>query len=98
MPDIDRSRAELQAIFADNTTGAISEQDIRDFVASIYINDEVDNLLLIKADASDLTAHTGNSSNPHSVTAAQVGAYTTGATDTLLAAKLTKATAGGVWI
>ncbi len=34
-----------------------------------------------KADASALTTHTGNTSNPHSVTAAQAGAVPTSATD-----------------
>lgn len=48
--------------------------------------------LASKADASTLSSHTGNTSNPHSVTAAQVGAYTTGAVDTLLAAKASAAT------
>lgn len=40
-----------------------------------------------KADASTLTAHTSSTSNPHSTTAAQVGAYSTSQADTLLAAK-----------
>ena len=47
------------------------------------------------ATASDLSSHTGNTSNPHSVTAAQVGAYTSGATDTLLAAKVSKTASTG---
>ncbi|HEV7297761.1 MAG TPA: hypothetical protein VGN72_00225 [Tepidisphaeraceae bacterium] len=40
-----------------------------------------------KAALSDLTAHTGNTSNPHSTTASQVGAYTTAQVDTLLTDK-----------
>ena len=36
--------------------------------------DELSSSLLKKASASDLTAHTGNESNPHGVTAEQVGA------------------------
>ena len=47
------------------------------------------------ATASDLSSHTGNTSNPHSVTAAQVGAYTTGSVDTLLAAKVSKTASTG---
>src|SRR4051812_10384962 len=39
------------------------------------------------ATASDLTTHTANTSNPHSVTAAQTGAYDTSDVDALLAAK-----------
>ena len=39
------------------------------------------------AAASALTAHTGNTSNPHATTAAQVGAYSAAQTDTLLSGK-----------
>jgi hypothetical protein len=35
--DTERTEAELQALFADNTTGNISPQDIRDFVVSTLI-------------------------------------------------------------
>lgn len=38
----------------------------------------LDTALEAKADEADLTAHTGNTNNPHSVTAAQVGADPTG--------------------
>lgn len=48
----------------------------------------------ITANLFTLTSHTSNTSNPHSTTAAQVGAYTTGQTDTLLAAKENTITAG----
>ena len=47
------------------------------------------------ATASGLSSHTSNTSNPHSVTAAQVGAYTTGSVDTLLAAKVSKTASTG---
>lgn len=47
-----------------------------------------------KATTAALTSHTGNTSNPHSVTAAQTGAYTTGQTDTLLGAKANTADLG----
>lgn len=40
-----------------------------------------------KANASDLTSHTGNKSNPHSVTASQVGAYTKAEVDSKLSGK-----------
>ena len=43
--------------------------------------------LLLKADKSALDNHEGNTKNPHKVTAAQVGAYTTGEIDGKLAAK-----------
>jgi hypothetical protein len=49
--------------------------------------DDVDTAIAAKASASALAAHTSNTSNPHGVTAAQVGAYSTSAADTLLAAK-----------
>jgi hypothetical protein len=69
-------------------------------VAAMYTSAQVDTLLASKAttaalssglagkaDASTLAAHTGNTGNPHSVSAAQVGAYTTAEADTLLAGK-----------
>lgn len=40
-----------------------------------------------KANASDLTSHTGNKNNPHGVTAAQVNAYTKSEVDTKLETK-----------
>ena len=43
--------------------------------------------LSLKADKSALDNHEGNTKNPHKVTAAQVGAYTTGEIDGKLAAK-----------
>ena len=43
--------------------------------------------LAAKASASALSTHIADTANPHAVTAAQVGAYTSGAVDTLLAAK-----------
>ena len=59
------------------------------------LQEEVDS----KADASTLTSHTGNKSNPHGVTAAQVGAYTKSEIDstvsslnTSISGKATKAT------
>jgi hypothetical protein len=47
--------------------------------------DELQNA--VNAAESAITAHTGSTSNPHSVTAAQVGAYTSGQIDTLLTSK-----------
>jgi len=41
MPDTPRTRPELQALFADNLVGAISAQDLRDFVASVKLISEV---------------------------------------------------------
>ena len=43
--------------------------------------------LAAKASASALSTHIADTANPHAVTAAQVGAYTTTQADTLLAAK-----------
>jgi hypothetical protein len=61
-------------------------------LANIYSKSEVDALVAAidlspYATTAALTSHTGDTSNPHSVTAAQVGAYTTLQADTLLAAK-----------
>lgn len=39
----------------------------------VYTTQEADSLLSDKADESDLTVHTGSTSNPHAVTAVQVG-------------------------
>lgn len=36
MADVERSLAALQALFADNTAGDISEQDLRDFLVSCF--------------------------------------------------------------
>ena len=36
MPDTKRSLADLQTLLADNVGGAISPQDIRDFLISVY--------------------------------------------------------------
>lgn len=38
MPDTRRTWAELAALFADNTAGAISAQDLRDFLASVQVH------------------------------------------------------------
>lgn len=37
MTDTQRSRVTLQSLFADNSTGEISPQDLRDFVASVKL-------------------------------------------------------------
>ena len=42
----------------------------------VYNKDNVDSLLSNKADSSTLTNHINNKSNPHNVTASQVGTYT----------------------
>lgn len=51
------------------------------------IVDVLNEAIAAKASTSDLTQHTGNQSNPHKVTAAQVGAYTKEAADLAFAAK-----------
>jgi hypothetical protein len=74
MPDQIRSQAELIAAFANNTSGNITPQNARDFITTV------------EPDA--LRSHLApDTSNPHQVTAAQVGAYTTSQADSLLAAK-----------
>lgn len=40
MSDTQRSRTTLQGLFADNTTGEISPQDLRDFLASVKLYTE----------------------------------------------------------
>lgn len=47
--------------------------------------DALEQVATSKASASDLTSHTGNKSNPHEVTAAQIGAATTTALNDLTA-------------
>ena len=42
--DSTRTRTQLETIFADNITGAVSEQDLRDFVKSIYLSAETDTI------------------------------------------------------
>ena len=46
----------------------------------------------VQAYNANIQSHISSSSNPHSVTAAQVGAYTTAQTDTLLDGKISKVT------
>ena len=41
MPDTIRTLAELNALFADNTTGAVSEQDFRDAIISGLVHTEI---------------------------------------------------------
>lgn len=51
-------------------TKPLEESDVSSFQ---YTNNQIDTFLLAKADDADLTSHTGNTSNPHSVTKTQVG-------------------------
>jgi hypothetical protein len=118
------NQSQLIAEFPDNSTGAITPQNVRDLIQSVPLltNNLSDvnagtartNLGLGSAataaatafDAAgaatsaagtvqaNLTTHTSNTSNPHAVTAAQVGAYTTGQVNTALADYLPLA--GGV--
>lgn len=50
---------------------------------------DITNLQNSKADKTDLNTHVTNKENPHEVTAAQVGAYTTGQVDNMLEAYAT---------
>ncbi len=72
--------------------GTASTHPASDFATAAHTHAESDVTGLVadlaaKASAASLSTHTGNTSNPHAVTAAQVGAYTTAQADTLLAAK-----------
>jgi hypothetical protein len=60
MPDIVRTQAQLITDFANNTTGAITAQGLRNFVVTV------------EPDA--LRAHIASTTNPHSTTYTQVGA------------------------
>lgn len=66
------SRLNSLADSDDTTLDQLSE-----IVAYIKSNKSlIDSVTTSKANASDLTAHTGNKNNPHGVTASQVGALT----------------------
>lgn len=52
-----------------------------------YTEAQIDTFLSAKLDGATFLAHTGDDANPHQVDAAQVGAYTTTQTDTLLGTK-----------
>lgn len=60
------------------------------------ISDATQTALNLKADAVDLTNHVDDNQNPHSVTAAQLGVYTSAQADTLLAGKAAASHALGV--
>ena len=51
---------------------------------------DLQSALDLKASSGALSSHTSDVSNPHSVSAAQVGAYTTGEVDSLVSAKADK--------
>ena len=54
MADTKRTLAALTALFADNTAGDISAQDLRDFLISVYGSRRVDN---VTADTTLTTDH-----------------------------------------
>ncbi len=66
-----------------NLVGAIAYSDLTDALAT-YIDS--------KASQASLDAHTSSTNNPHLTTAHQVGAYTSGETDSLLSAKVDNTT------
>lgn len=71
-----------------SSAGVITVND--DSHAHVISNvDGLQSALDAKAASSTLTSHTGNTSNPHSVTAAQVGAYTKAEVDSALSGKAT---------
>ena len=57
MPDTQRTTSALQALFADNTAGDISAQDLRDFTVSSY--NRLDDLLLTYVNQFRLSTETG---------------------------------------
>lgn len=48
-------------------------EGIKELVGDTSVSTQINEAVSSKAEASDLTAHTGNTSNPHSVTKTQVG-------------------------
>lgn len=69
----DTSRAAASALSA-----------LQSLVGDTAVSTQISNAIASKANSSDLTSHTGNKSNPHGVTCAQIGAapqYTYGTTD-----------------
>lgn len=84
--------AYVRGALADLVASAPSTLDTLNELAVALGNDAnfagtVTAALAAKASSASLTTHTSNTSNPHSVTAAQVGAYTTSQVDTALAGK-----------
>ena len=74
---ITTSKINVSDIVDNLTTSSTSKVlSAKQGVAIKALIDALDTELDSKADASTLTSHTGNKSNPHGVTAAQVGAYT----------------------
>ena len=61
-----------------------TDTKISEFVGDSTVSAQIVDAIKNKANTSDLDSHTGNKSNPHGVTASQVGAYTKTETDTLL--------------
>ena len=62
--------------------GTAAESDATDFATAGHNHDGT-----YEPSNANIQSHIGSTSNPHSVTAAQVGAYTTGQVDTALAGK-----------
>lgn len=54
--------------------GQIAKTQVEDLVTDLA---DLNSAVALKANSADLTAHTGNTSNPHGVTAAQAGAIPT---------------------
>jgi hypothetical protein len=73
MADTVRTQSELLASFADNNTGQITAQNVRDFI--------------VTAQPDAARQHVTSTTNPHQTTASQVGAYSTSQVDAALAGK-----------
>ena len=82
--DSTRTRAELETIFADNITGAISEQDLRDYLKSVYLSAETDTMYgqyvyraLLEIDSTSVTT-TEIANNMGTVVVSSSGLYGSG--------------------
>ena len=60
MTDTQRARTTLQSLFADNTTGEISPQDLRDYLASTKLYAENRFVALIDGAVVDIDCTSGN--------------------------------------
>ena len=72
-----------------------TQAQINSFMSGYYTKAEVDTIASGKEPANvNIQSHISSTSNPHSTTAAQVGAYTTAQTDTLLNGKIDESREG----
>jgi len=72
----------------DNYSTATAEQGISTTISDKFMTPQRTYQAIMSHAGNALNSHIGNLNNPHQTTAAQVGAYTTSQTDTLLSRKL----------